>query len=668
MSPRPVSFLVSCVLLGAFLVSSARATVSFEFQLGSVPLPPNSVGILVVDVDGDGFVPPANSQGTVIAEGSVMGGRDDVVIAVFPITSGNPFSPESGFAEFVGPIDYRALGLEEGQDLIFYAFPGRSLGDPIRRGESFVSFRTDDPGSLVGDMGFSLPPDGGAYVLGALGAGFGGTTDLSGVIPEEPMVTVDDPVDLIVGGSVDFFLEATGNPTRYIVRGLPPGLSYDRNTGRVSGRPRRAGNFRMRVWVQNEVGRSGPLEVAMNVESFPEEFLGTFEALVGRNALLNDALGGKLVIRTAPSGRMSGRLFLGNRSYGFREDFVVFKAGGQLLNPTTSLTLNRRGEDPLQVALFFSVADGSFHGDVNDGVVAALFSGDRQTWHARRNRPEGFEGNYVTVMDLDPSQGLEGDPDVPQGNGFASLRVLRSGVARWAGRLPDGSPASSAGILGPDGEYCVWRKLYRNTGSLLGTGTVISDPGGDGNFDDNLVDGDWDWVKQPQASPRQRNYRDGFGTADPVRQLVSGERYFPPSRGEIPLGFPDADGNAQLSFTEGGLSEAEMNPDVLFRLTARAAGAMPKPGDLDNPARTRFFLSPRTGLMRGNFLLLDENPESSRPWRRGAAFQGMVLPSQGMGAGYFLLGQLPDALAEPPITIRSAPILSGQVILEGTEP
>ncbi len=661
------SLLASALLLiGSLPV--ARATVTFEFQLGSVPLPGNSLGVLVVDVAGDGFTSPSDSMGTVLSPGVAMGGGDDVIVSVFPVTSADPFAPDAGFAELVGPIDYEALGVAEGQALNFFVIPGRSPGGVIRTGETFVSYRTDDQGDLIGDMGFALPRDGGSYVLGAITLGLGGGADFAGLLPETPLIGIDDQDDLIVGKEFVLQVEASGDPLRYIIRGLPPGLRYDPSTGLVTGRFIRPGSFAMRVWVRNVTGISGPITVPLEVAALPDAVIGNFQGLVDRDADLNESLGGRLVLRTARNGLLTGRLILGRRGYGFRSYLKTDMASGVPVDPVAEIQINRRGMPPKDVRLTFDLDAESFSGSVREGTVEAEASGYHHGWHPSRNRPEGYEGYYTNLLDLDPAQGLAGDPDVPQGNGFAGLTVLRSGVARWVGRMGDGTPMSFAGTLGPEGQYHLFRILYGNTGSVLGVGAIQSDPGNDGDFDDNTVDGTWDWVKSPQANPRLRNYRDGFGFPDPVRQVVVGERWLSPARGDIPVGLPDTADNVRLQFFEGGIDDAEMDPGVVFQLSAGPRGLTPTDGDVDNPARTNFFLNRRTGLMRGAFLLLDTNPDSSRPFQRRVSYQGMVVPSRQIGAGYFLLGQLPDDTAEPATTLRTAPVLSGQVILEENAP
>ncbi|MCB1088828.1 MAG: hypothetical protein KDM63_17460, partial [Verrucomicrobiae bacterium] len=137
------------------LAAAAHATVSVEFQLGAVDLPPGSLGVLVADTGGNGFTPVSSSAGTVLAPGQSMGATDDKIVAVFSVGEMSDWGGKRGFATVLPPLDYSALGVAPGQSLVFYAFPARAAGDVIRADELAVAFRTDNALELSGNMGFS---------------------------------------------------------------------------------------------------------------------------------------------------------------------------------------------------------------------------------------------------------------------------------------------------------------------------------------------------------------------------------------------------------------------------------------------------------------------------------------------------------------------------------
>jgi hypothetical protein len=161
------------------LSGPALATVTMEFQLGGVQVPAGSVGALVADTGSAGFASPFTSGGTTLAPGSKIG-ADDTIVAIFDPSNLDDFTSGEGFAAILTGVDYAALGVSENQPLIFYIFPERNSGDSLRAGEPHVAYTTTDitPNST---MGFSLPRDGGSYLLAALGSELGGSADLAPV-------------------------------------------------------------------------------------------------------------------------------------------------------------------------------------------------------------------------------------------------------------------------------------------------------------------------------------------------------------------------------------------------------------------------------------------------------------------------------------------------------
>lgn len=170
-----------CSFLSALLLTApVMASVSLEFQLGGVEVPPGSIAALVADTADDGFVPPSTVSGTTLAAGETIG-ANDVIVAVFPSSDLAEWGALEGFAALAPEIRYEDLGVEEGQTLTLHVFPDRAAGESIRSGEPFVSYRTGDIGEITpsSTMEFALPADGGAHLLATLAPANGGTADLS---------------------------------------------------------------------------------------------------------------------------------------------------------------------------------------------------------------------------------------------------------------------------------------------------------------------------------------------------------------------------------------------------------------------------------------------------------------------------------------------------------
>lgn len=198
------------IALSASLAAPAFATVTMEFQLGGVQIPAGSVGVLVADTGANGFASPHTSAGTALTPGETIG-ADDTIVAVFNPSTLNDFTSGEGFSALVSGLDYSALGVAESQNLIFYVFPDRFADEALRDGEPHVAYTTTDttPNST---MDFSLPRDGGSYLLAALGSEVGGNADLAPVdISQFNHTAVGSPVNRSLTQTAEhsYFFEVT---------------------------------------------------------------------------------------------------------------------------------------------------------------------------------------------------------------------------------------------------------------------------------------------------------------------------------------------------------------------------------------------------------------------------------------------------------------------------
>jgi len=197
------------LLFSAALVSPAMATVSIEFQFGAVNVPSGSLGVLVADVNNDGFQSPGEAAGATLTAGQKIG-ADDVVIQVFSNATLTDWGSQRGFADQFAVIDYEALGVAEGQSLSLYVFPDRTAGASLRTGEPHLDYRSEDLGDFTANsnMEFALPADGGAYLLAVLGTEVGGEADLATMDISRFPVTGS-------GGTINRSLTATASHTYF---------------------------------------------------------------------------------------------------------------------------------------------------------------------------------------------------------------------------------------------------------------------------------------------------------------------------------------------------------------------------------------------------------------------------------------------------------------------
>lgn len=489
------------------------------------------------------------------------------------------------------------------------------------------------------------------------------------IVNADPEASPNDPIvmpDAMVGRAYYFNITvAEGDertPSRFSAIGLPAGLTIDAATGAVGGKPTvsRATPYQISLIAANAKGTS-ITKATLMVAPLPQELAGTYVAAVGRDPLQNGDLGdfgGRLDLVVTAAASFSGRLKLGATVYPIKG---VLDAETET-DSVGTVTLTRNQLPPLQMQFFISRSAAKITGSVNDGgdgIGAASLSGWRQVWHATRNAPGTRSGRHVFGLDTDSA--FAGSASIPQGSGFGTISIDLSGNVTLTGSLPDGTSISSHAPLGPQGEVLLYSPLHTNSGSIVGQFQIAAD-----SF--HTITGNADWLKRPlggaQTLMAQRNYKSGFG---PLSLTAAGGAYVPLSPGQIVMGLSDQTGNARLVFSEGGIASAERNPNVTLRITTAHTVVMPTAASGENPAKTTLSLQTASRQFTGTFELSDVPPGLIRPVIRQGSFRGVIVPSNGgqdRGYGYFLLPALPDSTATVPTNLATAPIFTGQVILE----
>lgn len=530
-------------------------------------------------------------------------------------------------------------------------------------GLSFAWFKDDSPlvddGRITGAGTSRLivrraaAADGGTYVchvtLGAISRPGG---DFNVQVRLRPVLDAFAPKPWIVSGDVSDAITAQNQPTRFTVSGLPSGMTFDRATGALGGKPRYPGTYTLRITASNAAGTSARQTVIVTVAPMPAAATGSFRGLVDRQTKLNASLGGSLSLATTRTGAVSGSILLAGKTYRFSGRLDVPVSGA----PTATLSVSRGRTLPaLQLALAIDAADGDLSGTITDGIDSASLTGIRNPWHSTQAPALPFAGSYTTGLLVGPAQAS--NPVYPQGYGYASIRISQSGSVTWSGRLADGTLFSRSTLLGPDGSFPLHGTLYAGFGSIQGWPQITVQP--PSNATTNTLSGAFDWLKLPSTSKTARLYRDGF----PLHTVViEGGSYLLPAKGSLILGLPPVPDNAVIVLSEGGLTSSTTQE---WTIKSRQTAVIP--AGLDNPTRMRLTLNAATGALSGSFRLVDPYPGNpARSIARTVRFSGRLLTQQGIGVGYFILSGLPDPLASPPVTSSQSPMLSGRLRLEPT--
>ncbi|MDB6149252.1 MAG: putative Lysyl endopeptidase [Chthoniobacter sp.] len=113
-----------------------------------------------------------------------------------------------------------------------------------------------------------------------------------------------------------------------------------------------------------------------------------------------------------------------------------------------------------------TLGDGSVQllGSVSGGGIETALAADRAVFNARTN-PAPQAGTYSVSITADPANT---DPNYPGAPGSGRVVVSKSGVARFAGVLGDGTRVSFGTSLSESGQWPFFALLYGKRGSISG--------------------------------------------------------------------------------------------------------------------------------------------------------------------------------------------------------
>jgi YVTN family beta-propeller protein len=532
---------------------------------------------------------------------------------------------------------------------------GNNLSYRWKRGSTFIG-GADKATLLLGGVGAQ---DIGSYSVVVSNGATSVTSDAVTLgVNLWPVMNDLNLPDAIIGQNYSWQLSAVNGPTKYSVLGLPTGLTFNANTGLITGRPTVAKSFTVKASALNAAGNGLAKEEVMVVQSYPTAALGTYQGTVLRQSglALNNNLGGRLTLTTTNLGAFSGTLVLGTVSHPLRGTLVMLPNA----DPTGSQSITRKNQATLNLSFTLLRASRSLTATLTDGVNPITITA---ALPATSFTP--FVGNYTLAMKLAAGD-LSNDAN-PKGHSVGAFKVSTKGAVSGVIRLADGSASVTlSGIVGEGGNLPVFTLLYARTGSLLGTLNI----GAGGALNASSLS----WFKHEQTVVT-RSYKGTFG---PLTLETIGRPYVIPPVNGIAMGLTGGAGNARLIFRDGGAPSPATRLDwTSFEIQKGSPAKILPPAS--NPGLVKLTVTPgsgttftagTTGSFTGSFALKDSDTSitPNRDLTRSATFTGMIVDdgTGQKGYGFFNLAEMPTA--SPKTTATTTKLLSGSAELGRTTP
>lgn len=352
---------------------------------------------------------------------------------------------------------------------------------------------------------------------------------------------------------------------------LPAGLKLT-TTGLLSGTSIKTGTFSLPVTVKDAAAHTAQQTFSLTVVDPVPTFrpvAGMYTGLFLQSDTPTYASSGFIQIVVTRTGAFAGNLTLAGKKTAFKGQFDLT---GNATNAVADVSM-------------------ALHLDMGSVFIAGTVSGTGFASELLAELPgpsRARQGMYTLV--LIPADATA--TNVPQGYGYATLTVSRTGSGSLSGTLNDGTKLTAKAPVSPSGLWPFYVSLYKNTGACIGWVSFETDTALD------AVAVDW-------FAPASPSY-----VAFTTTLRLVGSQY---TTGPQPVS-----GGWELTFTGGGLS------NFVNTVTLNAAGKVI--GTQPSPDALTLKVTLKTGQFTGSF-----KPTGGK----AIPFNGLLLQLQGGGAGLF---------------------------------
>lgn len=386
--------------------------------------------------------------------------------------------------------------------------------------------------------------------------------------------------------------------------------------------PTKAGSYNITVVAYDDLGAvtivSEPITVQANYGTG-----ASYAGLLAPRDVEFDVPGGGLVTASVLStGAFTGKVVLNGASYTLRG---TFQPDGSYNKKFVS------GSTTVQVVLQYIFIAPDTHADrisvtatqtkkTRAGSTSEIFVGNPERLEANLSETVPV-GTYTLVFPPDRGQ----DPSsVPQGAGYAVMRVSASGSYQLGGYLANNTPLALRGNLTRGAILPICLPKAQGAGVFQGTMQFRDMPGS------SDLDGNLRW----QTPAKAGLYPHGFDST----LAAVGSIFTAPPFGQLPLNLATGSGNCEVLLQNGGLT-TPLSLYGTFAAPAVAGGVTTILPGASNPARitakigkttidTKFVPSVGPGLLTGSFF----DPQL----KRTVSFKGVLFQKQNGAVGYFV--------------------------------
>jgi hypothetical protein len=440
----------------------------------------------------------------------------------------------------------------------------------------------------------------------------------------------------------------TPNPVftvKYVAFGLPKGLKINPTTGQITGTiTAPAGSYTVTYWTQSGSLKSQIRTTVITVPVFPVLLSGNFEAL------LADGDGipvGKLQVTISDPGQYTGKFTSGAATVNAIKGSMALSVDDT--SATGSAQLKRKGFPTSQLS--FTVND--------DGTIdATLMQGMTPLGTAVDGVKVAtsdilWNGTYTMAF----AAPVTVNPDVrpiPEGSGYAAMKIAANGVMTLTGKNADGTPLTASLASAADASYRLYAKPSTVVGSYVGGWIQLTERVGEPGVYHGVEADNGDLYWALGASSKSAAYKAGFGPLLMTARVEPWENLFAPFQidptdDDLDTS-DDWDGIFGVDIFGAGITNGGGNTNNLpesLRLLVGGTIGLTTP----NLSGWSISVNTTTGVFTGSFTVTDT-------LTRKVSFSGILLQLASddatgglFGQGYFLL----------PSTVKKGPALSGAV-------